>query len=327
MLAYEDESARKLFAVYVRPEGERGTINFYPDEASATNDVGPGMPEGFITHGETYVEYIGEVLLFAPTDWPLENVNQDLLVQLETENGEVFIALTSDESDALLALTVDRAEAADVDAVDASVDFDDAELVDAPSGVTGNDPCLTWLADGSLVAFASGPDVGGRPLAASVERPDFGDEQGSDRAVVAMLDEGWAPMTDDEFTWREVGDVWVINIQKRVADASEQFFSRYTADDRTVVVTRSAADTGDEEEHLQVIDTDIDLDFIDLGRALVGAGWRIDAESKSAAEVSADPSLRESPGWYPAEPEDDSASSGLTKADVTEWVCVVVRST
>ena len=49
MLAYEDESARHLFAVYVRPEGERGTINFYADEAAAAAEVGPGMPAGFIT--------------------------------------------------------------------------------------------------------------------------------------------------------------------------------------------------------------------------------------------------------------------------------------
>ena len=42
MLAYEDESARHLFAVYVRPEGERGTINFYADEAAAVATMGAG---------------------------------------------------------------------------------------------------------------------------------------------------------------------------------------------------------------------------------------------------------------------------------------------
>ena len=41
------------------------------------------MPRGYITHGEVYVEYIGDALLFAPPDWPLTGVDQDLLVQLK----------------------------------------------------------------------------------------------------------------------------------------------------------------------------------------------------------------------------------------------------
>lgn len=323
MLAYEDESARQLFAVYVRPEGERGTINFYPDEAAAAADVGPGMPAGYITHGEVYVEYIGAALLFAPADWPLTGVDQDLLVQLQADGGEIFIALTPAESDALMALSGDVAAVTAVEAVVTEpVDYDDADTVDAPAGVTGDDPCVAWLADGSLVAFSSGPDAGGRTLNANVPRAEFGDEAGADRAIVAMLDEGWVPLVDDEFTWREIGDAWVINIQKRVIDEDEVFFGRYTADDRTLVVTRAGADTDDDEEHLQLVSSDVDLDFIDLGRDLVKAGWKIDSESTAAAELSADPDRRESPGWYPAEPDDESPTADPTH----EWVCVVLRN-
>ncbi len=332
MLAYEDESARQLFAVYVRPEGQRGAINFYPDEAAAAADVGPGMPEGFLTHGEVYVEYIGDALLFAPADWPLTGVDQDLLVQLQADSGEIFIALTPAESGALMALAVDPTDALTVDTVVSEpVDFDDepdpsdADLVEAPAGLTGDEPCLIWLADGTLVAFASGPDGGGRALDASVPRGEFGDEPGADRAVVAMLDDGWVPLVDDPYTWREVGDVWVINIQNRVADSDELFFGRYTAEDRTLVVTRAAADTDHEEEHLQLITNDVDFDFIDLGRALVGAGWRIDSESTAAAELSAQPELRESPGWYPAEPDDEDGLGSDADA-AAEWVCVVERT-
>lgn len=331
MLAYEDEPARQLFAVYVRPEGERGSINFYADEAAAAADVGPGMPEGFLTHGEVYVEYIGDALLFAPADWPLTGVDQDLLVQLQADTGEIFIALTPAESGALMALAIDPADApAGAAVVPEPVDFDDtesddADLVAAPAGLTGTDPCLVWFADGSLVAFASGPDGGGHTLGASVARGEFGDEPGADRAVVAMLDEGWVPLVDDPYTWREVDDLWVINIQKRVVDADELFFARYTADDRTLVVTRAAADTDHEEEHLQLITSDVDSDFIDLGRALVSAGWRIDSESTVAAELSAQPELRKSPGWYPAEPdEDDEPTADADTA--AEWVCVVARA-
>lgn len=324
MLAYEDESARQLFAVYVRPEGERGTINFYPDEATAAAEVGPGMPAGFITHGEVYVEYIGDALLFAPDDWPLKNVDQDLLVQLQADGGEIFIALTPAESDALMALAGDTQASTVVETVVTEpVEFDDADVVDAPAGVSGSEPCVTWLADGTLVAFASGPDAGGRALGAKVPRAEFGDEAGADRAIVAMLDEGWVPLVDDEFTWREIGDAWVINIQKRVIDEDEVFFGRYTADDRTLVVTRAGADTDDDEEHLQLVSTDVDLDFIDLGRALVSAGWKIDSESTAAAELSADPERRESPGWYLAEPDEDDEGAGES---AVEWVCVVIRS-
>ena len=325
MLAYEDESARQLFAVYVRPEGERGTINFYPDQATAAAEVGPGMPAGFITHGEVYVEYIGDALLFAPADWPLIGVDQDLLVQLQAEGGEIFIALTPAESDALMALMGDAPATVADAVVTEPVDFDDADVVDAPAGITGSEPCVTWLADGTLVAFASGADAGGRTLAATVPRTEFGDEAGTDRAIVAMLDEGWVPLVDDEYTWREVGDVWVINIQKRVIDSDEVFFARYTADDRTLVVTRAAADTDDDEEHLQLVTNDVDLDFIDLGRALANAGWRIDSDSTVAAELSANPELRESPGWYPAEPDADG-DAAATPEDAVEWVCVVLRA-
>ncbi len=334
MLAYEDESARHLFAVYVRPEGERGTINFYADEAAAAAEVGPGMPAGFITHGEVYVEYIGDALLFAPADWPLTGIDQDLLVQLQADGGEIFIALTPAESSALMALTVDGADSDLAGVVVAEpVEFedesesDDEELVDAPTGVTGDQPCVAWFEDGTMAVFASGPDAGGRGLSASVPRTEFGDEPGTDRAVVAMLDEGWVPLVDDPYTWRELGGAWVINVQQRVADKNELFFGRYTTDDRTLVVTRSAADTDDEEEHLQVVTNDVDLDFIDLGRALVNAGWRIDAESTVAAEFSAAPELRESPGWYPAEPDEDDETPAPPPADgIDEWVCVVVRA-
>ncbi len=322
MLAYEDESARELFAVYVRPEDERGTINFYLDEASAAADVGPGMPAGFITHGEVYVEYIGDALLFAPDDWPLRGIDQDLLVQLQADGGEIFIALTPAESDALMALTADSG-ATVVDAVVAEpAEFDDADdAIDAPDGITGDEPCVVWFADGTLAAFADGADEGGGPLDILIPRVEFGDEPGADRAIVALLDNGWVPLVDDEFTWREIDDNWVINVQPRVADDEEIFFARYTAADRTLAITRAAADTDDEEEHLQLVVEDVDLEFIELGRALVGADWRIDTDSTAAAELSAQPELRESPGWYLAEPDDEAASDSAP-----EWVSVVVRA-
>lgn len=331
MLAYEDEPARQLFAVYVRPEGERGTINFYPDQASANTDVGPGMPEGFITHGEVYIEYIGDALLFAPAEWPLTGIDQDLLVQLQADGGEIFIALTPAESDALMALAGDPVEAVTSDVViPEPVEFEDADLVDAPSEVSGTEPCVVWFADGTFAVFPSGADEAGRSLTQDAPRVEFGDEAGADRAIVALLDEGWVPLVDDEYTWREVGEVWVINVQERVTDEEEVFFSRYTADDRTLVVTRAATDTDDEEEHLQLVNADVDLDFIDLGRALANAGWRIDSDSTAAAELSAAADLRESPGWYPAEPDEDDASATTASAsasadDITEWVCVVTR--
>ncbi|MGV1036577.1 MAG: hypothetical protein ACOYD0_06065 [Candidatus Nanopelagicales bacterium] len=322
MLEYEDETARKLFAVYVRPEGERGEINFYADEAEAIADVGPGMPAGVITHGDVYVETIGDALLFAPEDWPIIGVDQDLLVQLQADAVEIFIALTPAESDALMLLASGEASAvgepdmlATVIAED-TVDEadDDAELVDPPAGVEGTQPCVTWMGDGSLVLFESGADAGGHVLAHTQTRPEFGDEVESDRAIVALLERGWVPFVDDPHTWLEVEDAWVLNIQSRTADADEQFFGRYTADDRTLVVTRAGADTGFDEEHLQVISEDVDDDFIDLGRALVSAGWKIDPESDAAAEQSDHPELRESPGWFPAETEEG-----------TEWVCALVR--
>lgn len=319
MLSCEDETARTLFAVYVRPEGERGTINFYTDEAQAHADVGPGMPEGVITHGDVYIEYIGDVLLYAPSDWPLIAVDQDLLIQLQFEEREIFIALTPAESAALLALEGSSVTIEQTEPVPTEV----PDLVEAPQGVSGTEPCVVWLADGSLVIFEQGADTGGRELSTVLDRPDFGDEAGSDVAVVALLDEGWVPLLDDEYTWREVDDAWVINVQRRIADSNECFFARYTSDDRTVVVTRLASDTDDEEEHLQLVGSDVDLDFIDLGRALVAAGWRIDSESKVAAELASRPDLRESPGWYPDDEEGVTPRSAETP---TEWFCVVMRT-
>ena len=70
---------------------------------------------------------------------------------------------------------------------------------------------------------------------------------------------------------------------------------------------------------------DVDLDFIDLGRALANAGWRIDSDSTVAAELSAKPELRESPGWYPAEPDEDG-DSAAEPDEAVEWVCVVLRA-
>lgn len=320
MLEYEDETARKLFAVYVRPEGERGEINFYVDEAAATADVGPGMPEGVITHGDVYVETIGDALLFAPADWPIIGVDQDLLVQLQADAVEIFIALTPAESDALMLLAAGEAGTAVEPGLIASVvaedtvDLDDGELVDAPTGVEGTQACVVWMNDGSLVLFQSGADAGGHALPDEQLRPEFGDEVESDRAIVALLERGWVPFVDDAHTWLEVGNAWVLNVQPRVADADEQFFGRYTADDRTLVVTRAGADTGFDEEHLQVVDEDLDEDFIDLGRALVSAGWKIDSKSDAAAEQSDQPELRESPGWFPVETEEGA-----------EWVCALVR--
>ena len=100
----EEETGRRLFAVYVRGPDMRGAINFYPDEAAAEADVGPGMPPGILTHGDTYVEYIGESLFFAAADVPLIGVPRDSLVQLQADDGEVFIALTPAESNALLSV-------------------------------------------------------------------------------------------------------------------------------------------------------------------------------------------------------------------------------
>lgn len=312
MLAYQDVPARRMFAVYIRPEGEHGSISFFADEEQATAEAGPGMPVGVITHGDTYIEHIGDVLLFAPADWPLADVDQDLLVELDTGDVTVFVALTPEESEVLLALAATRSP----EAVDDSVP--------APAGLTGDSAAVAWLADGSLIAFENGFSQGGRRLATTIERGDFDDEIRADQAVVAILDDGQVPRSDDEFTWREEGDVWVINTQPRVSDASEQFLCRYTVDDQTLVVARSATDTDNDEHHLQVVNTDLDLDFIDLGRALVAAGWRIDDESGIAARLSANPALRQSPGWYPAEAI-EGESDPKEFESVTEWICNIDR--
>lgn len=314
MLAYQDVPARRLFAVYLRPEGTHGTISFFADEAQATAEVGPAMPPGVITHGDTYIEHIGEVLLFAPADWRLTDVDQDLLVELDTNDVTVFVALTPAESEALLALAAMRATEAE-----APTTHD----VPAPAGLTGDTAAVAWLADGSLIAFDNGFNQGGRALATTIERGDFDDEVRADQAVVAILDDGQVPRSDDEFTWREEGDVWVINTEPRIRDSAEQFMCRYTADDRTLAVARTATDTDGDEHHLQVISTDLGLDFIDLGRALVAAGWRID-EGEIAAQLSANPALRQSPGWYPAEPDDDEPTP-KDHDSVTEWMCSVTR--
>ena len=319
MLAYEDESPRSLFAVYIRPNDEIGLISFYADEAAAQADVGPGMPEGVITHGDTYVEYIGHALLYAPQDWPLTGVNPDLLVQLAADDVEIFVALTPAESDALTllagnpdaALTGDEDEDGDDDD---ELDFDDAELVDAPDDIEGSEPCVIWQATGEFVLFPEGADNAGRVIGEPIERVDFGDELGTDRAVVALLDLGWVPLVDDEHAWSEVGDVWVLNVQPRVTDDSEQFFGRYTADDQTLVVTRAGTDTDNEDEHLQLIAEGLDVDFDVFAAHLTREGWVVDSESTAAAEISVHPELSESPGWYPAEAGDE-----------VEWVCAVNR--
>lgn len=322
MLAYQDEVARPMFAVYVRPEGQDGTISFFSDEAQATAEVGPSMPTGIITHGDTYIEHVGDAMLFAPIDWPLRDVDPDLLVELETPSGIVFVGLTQAESDALLAVAT--GEVAD-SVVEEAAEVD-IELVPAPDGHSGTQPVAAWFADGSIVVFPSGFDGGGLELPEPVERSDFGDEIRADQAVVALMENGHLPLVDDEYTWVESGDVWVMNTQPRVADASEQFFCRYTTADRTVVITRCAADTDDEELHLQLVSNDAESDFIDLGILLTKAGWRIDGESPSAAELSANPNLRQSPGWFPAESDEDSPGPVTDIEAVDEWVCVVTRN-
>ncbi|NQU36116.1 MAG: hypothetical protein HQ526_00790, partial [Actinobacteria bacterium] len=195
MLAYEDETAQPVFAVYVRPNDGLGRISFYDDEASATDDVGPGMPAGVITHGDTYVEYIGDAILYAPADWPLVGVNPDLLVQLATDDVEIFVALTPAESDALTLLAGDVGTDDDDDDDD-DVDFD-SDPVEAPDGVDGDSPCVVWQPGGELVVFPNGGDDDGAALAVSIPRVDFGDEIGTDRAVVALMDLGWVPQVDD----------------------------------------------------------------------------------------------------------------------------------
>lgn len=309
MLAAEDQPARTLFAVYVRPEGRRGEINFYPDEAAAVADVGPGMPPGVLTHGDTYVEYIGDALLFAPTDWPLIGVDQDFLVQLQGADQEIFVALTPSESQVLkLQLGVETATAAEPAEPPA-----EPVAVDAPAEVTGTRPCLVWFADGGTALFQDGPDAGGREMPITLPRGEFGDEATGDRMVVALMAHGWVPLVDDTHTWREFGDVWVLNVQPRAADEAEQFLSRFTVHDRTLVVTRSGTDTGLAEEHLQFVADRLDRDFELLDARLEKAGWRVDTGTQVAADLSTQPELSESPGWYPVESDD-----GI------EWVAAVV---
>ncbi len=312
MLAYEDETAQTVFAVYVRPNDGLGRISFYADEAAATADVGPGMPPGVITHGDTYVEYIGDAILYAPEDWPLVKVNPDLLVQLATDDYEIFVALTPAESDALTLLAGDSSSDTD-DSDDDDVDFD-SDPVEAPEGIDGDSPCVIWQPSGELVIFPEGGDEDGATLSSSIPRVDFGDEIGTDRAVVALLDLGWVPLVDDPHTWREVGEVWAMNVQPRVTDDTEQFFGRYTAEDQTLVVTRAGADTDNDDEHLQLIAEGIDVDFDAFSAHLQGEGWTVDVDSDAAAEISVHPELSESPGWYPAEAGDE-----------VEWVCAVTR--
>ena len=309
MLAAEDQSARTLFAVYVRPEGRRGEINFYPDEAAAVADVGPGMPPGVLTHGDTYVEYIGEALLFAPADWPLIGVDQDFLVQLQAGDREIFVALTSSESHVLkLQLGVEKdSDPAAAEVAPEVAAVEPAPLgaaVDAPADVTGSQPCLVWFADGRSALFADGPDAGGQELPTTLARGEFGDEATGDRMVVSLLRDGWVPLVDDTHSWREFGEVWVLNIQPRVVDDTEQFLARYTAHDRTLVVTRSATDTGQAEEHLQFLADRLDRDFDVLTNALQRAGWQVDPGSQVAAALTTQPELSESPGWYPVESDD-----------------------
>jgi hypothetical protein len=318
MLAAEDETARTLFAVYVRPEGRRGEINFYPDEAAAVADVGPGMPPGILTHGDTYVEYIGEALLFAPENWPLIGVDQDSLVQLQATDREIFVALTPSESRALQGQlgvasaagpSLEEAAAADLVAQEAT----EGAAVDAPTGVTGERPCLVWFADGHTALFADGPDAGGRELPITLARGQFGDEVTSDRMVVAALRAGWVPLVDDSHSWREFGEAWVLNVQPRISDEDEQFLGRYTAHDRTLVVTRSGTDTGLAEEHLQFVADKLDRDFAMLTSRLRQGGWLVDPDSRLAADLSTQPDQGEEPGWFPVESDDG-----------VEWVAAVV---
>ena len=165
------------------------------------------------------------------------------------------------------------------------------------------------------MVFEAGAAEGGRPLPEALSRGEFGDEVSNDLAVVRLLDEGWAPLVVDTHTWREIGDDWAINVQQRVADdGEEQFLARYTAYDRTLVVTRSATDTGLDEEHLQLLSDDVDCEFDVLVGLLSEADWAVDVETTAAAELSVHPELSESPGWYPAESED-----GI------EWVAALER--
>ncbi|MEI8080461.1 MAG: hypothetical protein WCI74_01265 [Actinomycetes bacterium] len=316
MLVNEDEAARKVFAVYVRPEGERGEINFYATEADATADVGPGMPPGIITHGDTYVEYIGDALLFAPSDWPLTGVNLDLLVQLEADDFEIFVALTPAESDALLVVMAASGQDDAEDALADMVDAEDAEeLVDAPAGLVGESPCAVWMPDGTLYLFATGPDGGGLDLEFVEPRPDFDDEIGTDRGVICLCENDWVPLVGDPNAWVENEDYWVINVQPRIRDEDELFFGRYTADDKSLVVTRAGTDTDYADEHLQVVAEDVPGDFVALSALLTDAGWVVDPQGQAAADASLHPELSESPGWYPAEIDD-----GI------EWICSLTRA-
>lgn len=307
MLAAEDVPARSVFAVYTRPENGTGRLSFYPSEADAAADVGPGMPEGVLTHGDTYVEYVGNALLFAPDDWPLKEVEPDLLVELEADGFQIFIALEPAEAAALIALSAGSAAPSEPQAAP----------LPAPESLEGPQPCAVWKEDGTLALFAQGPQAGGALVQRFEKRADFGDEIGTDRAVAALLERGWVPLATDTHTWRELGESdneWVINLQERGTD-SEQFFARYTAADKTLAVTRSAADTEFAEEHVQLIAEGLGCDFPHLVRCLKDENWLVDVESDAAAEFSVHPELSESPGWYPAESE-----VGI------EWVCALVRA-
>lgn len=314
MLAAEEETGRRLFAVYVRGPDMRGAINFYPDEAAAEADVGPGMPPGILTHGDTYVEYIGESLFFAAADVPLIGVPTDSLVQLQADDGEVFIALTPAESNALLSVAAGLPGAVVSEQVSAVLP--EVVEIDPPDGLTGTQSCAVWFPDGRLALFPDGAGGRGREFEVKESRGEFGDEVATDLAVVRLLDEGWAPLVVDTHTWREVGDAWVINVQQRIADAEELFLSRYTAYDRTLVVTRSGSDTGLDEEHLQLLSDDLECDFELLNDHLERAGWAIDDSTTAASDLSVHPELSESPGWFPAESEE-----GI------EWVAALRRVT
>lgn len=334
MLTYEDESARELFAVYVRPEGEIGTISFYPTQADAIAAVGPGMPPGVLTHGDIYVEDIGQCLLFAPPDWPLENVSQELLVQLAADGGEIFIALTNAESDALLALSNedDLGRTNSRHSLREGYEFDTPDeepspRTQPPAPEPGKQPCAVWRADGSLVLFADGTDGGDELLDFTVPRGAFDDEVGSDKAVVALLDQGWIPSLSDEYTWREVGDNWVINLQRRNTEG-EQFLARYSIEDGSLSVTRISPDTNDDEEHIQLIAVDLERELAELAHDLVATGWLPLVDSALAAELSADPTRMVSPGWYPdfdAESDDTTDDELVARTDFSEWMCAVSR--
>jgi hypothetical protein len=245
----------------------------------------------------------------------LIGVNPDLLVQLEADDFEIFVALTAAESDALLLLMAAGAEDDELDALADMVDAEDAEeLVDAPAGLVGSSPCAVWMSDGALYVFASGPDGGGLDLAMDDTRPDFDDEVATDRGVICLCENGWVPLVGDPNAWVEHEDYWVINVQQRVRDEDELFFGRYTADDKSLVVTRAGTDTEYSDEHLQVVADGVPCDFQALGVLLADAGWVLDPVGQAAADASVHPELSESPGWYPAEIDD-----GI------EWICSLSR--